>query len=228
MNVFHFAIVLLLVSSSAAGEESDGNWVLIRDFTRRVEAMGVSILPPRGQNWYMKRKQREKIDTILFRKQSERLSRSGHSIYAAVQSMPVERLTPYSRASIPLLERLAQWTVESVGPPGMVRIKEFSGRESLTDRGTCFRYRAVTEEYEDPPGSGSRFVSWFTGLECFHPDAPRVVSLTVGQRIRAGTEPRRLDGEVEGFLEFLQFKPLSLGQMRPPDSELILAARRAR
>jgi len=56
-----------------------------------------------------------------------------------------------------------------------------------------------------------------TGLTCFHPDVPRFIALTVGQRIPPGARVIRTDWEVRPFLEKLEFKPLALA--RGPSAE---------
>jgi len=208
-----FVLVLTLIPRPSRGQPDP--WILVRDFDTRIETAGVSVLPPRGLGWLMSRRENGPNRYIIFGKRSADVAQRGHSIIAIVHSEVTDNLSSSGPATLPLLEAMARRLIDSSGPPGAVRIRDFSGSASDIGGSICFRYRALTHEYEDPPPAGKRFFALTAGLTCLHPDVPRFIALTVGQRIPSESQPIQIEWEVRPFLEKPAFRPLALSAHPP-------------
>jgi hypothetical protein len=189
------------------GVEVVGAWLKVAEFHSRIEAPGVSVLPPRGSDWVMGRTQRGPHVYIHFVKTSRPPRPVEHLIGAGVHSEVLYERWPASHALLPTLEALAHRFETSDARRG--ETGDFGGTAHVVGGTTCFRYSARADGLAVPSSPNVRFGRQVTGLTCFHPSAPRLIRLRVYQRFPEGMEPLSIDSEVSPFYESLKFIPLA-------------------
>lgn len=175
--------------------------VPIADPTQRLEFEGFSILPPRGENWFMAppqlRKQLGPDVIVSFGKRLTPPSKT-HTVTATVRGGRV----PISAGShAEALQKIAQTYSEQTG-----RYRPLSVNTSLdgTPAPDCVRYDATVEDRGVPGYPDSLFVLDMHGLVCLHPDLPDVaIDIQYSQRRLQEEQPVSLEAEGEPFVKSL-------------------------
>jgi hypothetical protein len=198
-----------LVSALAVACAPGPRYTPVTDPTQRLEFQGFSILPPRGENWFISRSPSIPDPSwtlpVKFGK-SFRDSKT-HSFYAAAMTASLGNVTIESRTE--LLKHMAR--VFSVGEKGepqstplhtKVAFGKYLGRE-------CVRYEYITEDRSSRVHPGSVFILIRKGFIFLHPDSSSfLLRLEYSERYLRGEQSFSLEAEVEPFFRSLVFTPI--------------------
>lgn len=192
----------------------------ISDPAQRVEAPGVSVLPPRGDNW-----------DLFPASRGERIP-PGATLIRFVKRLPQSRvragwLTYTGVFALDLGEKnirdadefLQHFREEFRGGEGVMlthrqRLVSFEANLDDSLKATCARYARLTE-FRDPAEFGDAILLVATrGFFCWHPHWPRyAINVLYTQRYPTGQNPLALDDEVGAFLSsaiFPSSRPIAL------------------
>jgi hypothetical protein len=186
----------------------------IADPSRRVDAPGVSLLPPRGAHWILLPAARGEglppdATLIRFAKRLPRdRVRGGWLAYTGVFAVDLGEDT--IRDPDAFLEHFKD---EFRGGEGArlterQRLVSFEATRDDSLKATCARYARVTE-FRDPAEFGEAVLRVATrGMFCRHPHWPRyAINVLYTQRYPTGQAPAALDDEVEPHLGSVLFTP---------------------
>ena len=193
--------ILFLAAIGVGGTVSAGP-VPVTDSTRRVVLEVFSVLPPKGEDWFVLEQAANRIRFAkLFREAASR----GDTAFALVDALtlnvrfqsPAEFLEFVEKS--PIEDRVLQrWR-----PLGS-KFKLDSSRGS-----TCVQYEGAFEDAAVPQSPGSVFIINTHGFDCLHPHRPGVVvRISYGTRFLQGVPPPSIQAEVEPVLESLVFTPV--------------------
>ncbi len=190
------------------------------DPDQRVDAPGVSVLPPRGENWHLVPASRAEgippgATLIRFAKRLPPARvRAGWLTYTGV--FAVDLGEGKIRDADGFLEYFKE---EFRGGEGVVltrrqRLVSFEANLDDSLKATCARYARLTE-FRDPAEFGDAILLVATrGFFCWHPHWPRyAINVLYTERYPAGQKPLTPDGEVEPFLDHVTFtssRPIAL------------------
>ena len=182
---------------------------LVTNPTERMEFHGFSILPPRGEKWFL-------VDlpaplappwkrTVMFFKVVGKL----HSVYAAVDTADfpdVAAMTSTGRTAI--LQELRSEILEEFNP----RFKPLDVKASLDKclGYDCLRYKKVAEDHSPRDVPGYVLILTQEGFVVPHPHSPTFfiwVWVQYSQRFPPGQKPFPIEAELEPFLTSLAFTP---------------------
>jgi hypothetical protein len=203
-NVRTLAIALLAAAALGCATAGPGR---LADPSRRVDAPGVSVLPPRGGDWvFLPASQGEGIppEATLIRF-AKRLPphrvRSGWLTYTGVFAVDLGEGKIRDTDAF-----LRHFKEEFRGGEGAAlthrqRLVSFEAHRDDSLKATCARYTRVTE-FRDPVEFRDAILLVATrGLFCWHPDWPRyAINVLYTERYPAGQQPAALDDEVGPFL----------------------------
>lgn len=203
----------------------------IRDPTQRLDLPGVSVLPPKGANWFLTyvppKPDVPLVSLVTFvkkpREEPPTRPADARVIYARVTAADLQdpgmQAPPAFETPAAFLDWLKQSAEKRVGEmvTGRQRLIEHDATLDDSLGATCARYRRVTEL----PGLGSFRESVFIlatrGLFCLHPHWPRyLMDIGYTQLHLKGEGPLPLDAEVEPFLRspvFTSTRPMAQAPM---------------
>lgn len=195
-------IALALLTSCASGVR------LVTDANERVEKPGLSILPPRGEHWYLVE---AGSSAVVLTKVVPGRKPNTIVALAFVRDLGEPRFTT------PKVFRDWIHELEQKVEPGM---RLLSARHDLDPSGGPWRVRfSLRLEDRRVPGHGSQpFICEAHGYHDIHPRWPRYfVSVGVTQRTADGTQPLPIDSEVQPFLDSFRFSGEPLVGVSPVD-----------
>ena len=194
----------------------------ISDPTQRFELPGLSVLPPRGDNWFLASlpppEAVSAVRLVSFAKKlrEEPATRPADArlIYAEVLVWDLRDPVFQAPAAFQSSADFVQWAKEQFGNPRrqgemVTRRSRVLGVETAPDDSLgamCVRYRRSTERSEWAPFPDSIFIVVARGLYCLHPHWPRyMIDVSYTQLYLQGEEPLSPEAEVEPFLESPMF-----------------------
>lgn len=193
--------ILFLAAVGVGGAVSAGP-VPVTDSTQRFVFEVFSVLPPKGEDWFVLE---QAANRIRFAKLSRETASRGDTAFASADGLilnvrfqsPAEFLEFVEKS--PIQERVLQrWRPLRSG---------FKLDSSLGP--TCVQYEGVFEDAAVPQFPGSVFIINTRGFDCLHPHRPGVVvRITYGTRFLQGSQPPPIKAEVEPVLKSLVFTPI--------------------
>lgn len=210
---------LFLVGLIAAGCAVGPTATLVTNPDERLQFPGFSILPPKGENWFMvgPGAYENWAFPITFAKRlREKIERPAEAEmnFARVKTLNFGNVTFRNPAEI--LRYLAHDIVaqdlesQNRANPGL-GIKNFQVKASVEKYlgRDCVTYELSYEVHNWRPFPGFVFIMDGKGLLFLHPDSPTfVIGLEYYQRYLRGEKPYRVEPEVEPFLKSLVFTSL--------------------
>lgn len=186
----------------------------VADPTQRLHLPGFSILPPRGENWFIVQVPPHPgfpdVGVITF----------GKKLREGPPAEPAEALVIFARVNVWDLEDLRfdspttflQYMKEDFEKHlGLMvtarqRLRGFEATLDQSLGSMCVRY-SRSAEYSGVPGfAGSIFLLTTRGFRCLHAHWPRyMIDVGYSQRYLQGQGPLLIDPEVEPFLKSLVF-----------------------
>ena len=179
----------------------------VTDPTQRLQFQGFSILPPKGENWFIG----QGVGNVMFRKQLRETIKQPadlHTIVAQVWTRSLGDVTFESRME--LLQYLARELEKGMRQPTQ-RNTPLEVKLSLDKclGWDCARIDYTSEDRGLPSFPGSVFILTGHHFVFLHPDSPTlVIHVNYGQRYLRGQQPLPLEAEVESFLKSLVFTPI--------------------
>jgi hypothetical protein len=215
MTIPRTGLLFLLLGVIASGCAIGPTLTPITDPTQRLQFQGFSILPPKGENWFIAElpyptDPNWAVPVTFGKKLREKAQRPGeyHPIYVHVQTGSLGDVRFESRSE--LLQQLArQIEMELTTPTPRRRapqVRVFLDKWLGFD---CIRFESRAEDPMVPELPGFVFTFTRQGFIFLHPDAATfIVWLEYGQKYLKGQQPFALEAEVEPFLKSLEFAPL--------------------
>lgn len=189
--------------------------ISISDSTQRLEFQGFSILPPRGENWFVVEASSQPDPNLTYavvfsKRLRERVTRPAelHTITASVSTSSLGDVTFESRTE--LLQYLAREREKGWRRPTQ-RHTPLEVKVSLEKclGWDCVRIDYTAEDYGVPHFPGLVFILTGYDFIFLHPDTPTfVIYVNYGQRYLRGQQPLPLEAEVKSFLKSLAFTPI--------------------
>lgn len=206
MRIVQAWIILLYVGLGVVGCIGGPQLVPVTDPTQRLEFEGFSILPPKGENWFMAppalRKQQGPDMIVSFLKLATPPSKT-HTVAATVRGGRVP-ISAGSRAE--LLQKLAQVYFEQTGRHRPVSVTIAPNNTLAPD---CVRYDGTVEDRGVPGYPGSVYIMDMHGFVCLHSDLPdAAIDIQYSQRRLQEDPPLALEAEGEPFVKSLLFNRL--------------------
>jgi len=168
---------------------------------RRIELRGVSVLPPKGENWFLAPKAAGNVPGI-----------PGGVILAAFGKKPPDGQQRFGYAMVSVVD-LGASVSESAGAyvryvreemkqaTARQRVLDFEVSAASSPARDCARYRRTQE-------MDGNSIHLSAGIMCRHPHWSRYsVNISYGQRHLKGLQPLALEAEVEPFLSGVVFTP---------------------
>ena len=190
---------ILFLAAIGVGSAVSAGPVPVTDSTGRIVLEVFSVLPPKGEDWFVLE---QAANRIRFAKLSREAASRGDTAFASVDGLilnatfqsPAEFLEFVEKS--PIEERVLQrWRLLRSG---------FKLDSSLGP--TCVQYEGVFEDAAVPQFPGSVFIINTRGFDCLHPHRPGVVvRISYGTRFLQGIQPPSIEAEVEPFLKSLVF-----------------------
>jgi len=188
---------ILFLAAIGVGSAVSAGPVPVTDSTGRIVLEVFSVLPPKGEDWFVLE---QAANRIRFAKLSREAASRGDTasvdglILNATFQSPAEFLEFVEKS--PIEERVLQrWR-----PLG----SKFKLDSSLGS--TCVQYEGTFEDAAVPQFPGSVFIINTRGFDCLHPHRPGVVvRISYGTRFLQGIQPPSIEAEVEPFLKSLVF-----------------------
>jgi hypothetical protein len=169
---------------------------------RRLELRGLSVLPPKGESWFIVPKLAGEVPgvsggviLVAFAKKPP-ADAGPRVLYALVSTYDLGSSVPENPGAFlrHVREELKQGTARQ-------RVLDLQASLESNPAPTCARYRRASEMDENS-------ILLTAGIMCRHPHWSRyAVDLSYGQRYRKGMQPLPLEAEVEAFLGGVQFTP---------------------
>lgn len=187
----------------------------IIDPMQRLQFRGFSILPPRGDNWFMDASPVNPGDPnwtwdvvfVKYLKVPATRPAELKSVVASVRTRSLGDVKFESRTE--LLQQLARELLEVFQRVPQSRLLKSKASLEKCLGWDCVRYEAIQEDYSSRLFPGSVFILNVLGFLYLHPDSTaHIVALEYSQRYLKGEMPARLEAEVEPFLKSLAFGPL--------------------
>lgn len=205
-------IIFFLVSSSAFGCAVGPALTPIADLRQRFDSQGFSVLPPRGENWYVMWQEFRGSPVIVFHKVlRERIIKQGHTIAAAVHSVKYEDILAEQEPTSPRFRPLEY----------KISLDNYLGWD-------CVKYSFTAEDYGVPHFPGTVFILSGEGFFFLHPHHPTIViHIVSSQRFIRGERPIKIESEVQPFLKSLLFtsiRGLETGRLSPEEMRRRLEA----
>lgn len=222
MRIVRLSIILLGVGLGVVGCAGGPQLIPVTDPTQRLEFEGFSILPPKGENWFMAPpalRQQQGPDVIVsFLKLATPPSKT-HTVAATVRGGRV----PFSAGSrAELLQKFAQASFEQTKRNRPVSVNISPDRILSPD---CVRYDATVEDRGVPGYPGSIYILDQHGFICLHPGLPdAAINIQYSQRRLQEEPPLALKTEGEPFVKSFLFKRLPGRSSPSKDFDLIDAA----
>lgn len=187
----------------------------IIDPMQRLQFRGFSILPPRGDNWFMDASPINPCvpdwtcDVVFVKYLKVPATRPAEfkSVVVSARTRSLGDVKFESRTE--LLQQLARELLEHYGREPQSRFLKSKASLEKCLGWNCVRYEATVEDYSSRFFPGSVFIVNLLGFLYLHPDSTAsIVALEHSQRYLKGEMPPRLEAEVEPFLKSLVFGPL--------------------
>ena len=215
MRLLRSALFFLLFGLVAPGCAIGPRITPVTDPTQRLQFPGFSILPPKGDSWFIV----ESLPTppnwtlhvALLKKLRETIKRPSefHLIYAFVKTQSLGNVTFGNRTE--LLQYLAQALEnENRGNPDP-RVRNLESKASLDKYlgWDCIRYEIRWESHNPPAFPGFIFLHTVRGFQFLHPDSSTlVIDISYSERYLRGQQSIPLEAEIEPFLRSLVFTPV--------------------
>jgi hypothetical protein len=199
----------------------------VTEFTKRHECQGFSVLPPKGENWFIGPSTMSTITAMspefgpplcefLFVKMLGRITRpeEAHTIFALASISQVNVGFQTSEEFLRFVERL-------IKENSLPRLRLLVSKAWLDDSlgSVCVRYERTVEDVGVPQFPGSVFFETDKGFFCIHPRASRfVVIVTYSQRFLKGQRPLSLEQEIEPVFKSLTFTSVEQMNRAQPSS----------
>jgi len=201
------AVLAVLVAAVLMGQARRPRATAITNPTERLEFHGFSILPPKGERWFIVEPQTAPVPpwkwTVVFFKVVSKI----HSIHAWVMTTDLRYVADVtSKSRIVLLQDLASAGLEYDDP----RFKPIDVKTSLDEclGYDCVTYKQVVEVHSPRDFSGSVLIMTRQGFIVPHPYSPTsYVWFEYSQRFPRGQKPFPIEAELEPFLTSLAFTP---------------------
>ena len=206
MRIVRVWIILLGMGLSVVGCAGGPQLIPVTDPTQRLEFEGLSILPPRGEGWFIAppalRRQQGADMIVSFLKLATPPSKT-HTVAATVRGGRVP-ISAGSRAE--LLQKYTQGYSEQTNRNRPVSVNISPDRTLAPD---CVRYDVTVEDRGVPSYPGSVYIIDMHGFVCLHPDLPdAVIDIQYSQRRLQEDPPLSLEAEGEPFVKSLLFTRL--------------------
>ncbi len=188
----------------------------ISDPTRRLELPGLSVLPPKGDDWFLasvpQYKDSSAVQLVVFVKKvrDEPVTRPADArlMYARVNVWDLQHPGYEAPTAFQSSAHFVKWVKEGFATRqkgDMVsRRQRLLGAEATADDSfgaTCVRYSRSTELIGWAHFTESTFILITRGLYCLHPHWPGyIIDVGYTQQHLEGEEPLPLEAEVEPFL----------------------------
>jgi len=203
-------IILLGVGLGVVGCAGGPQLIPVTDPTQRLEFEGFSVLPPRGEHWFMAppalRKQQGPDVIVSFLKLATPPSIT-HTVAAVVRGGRILHISAGSRAE--LIQKLAQDYSDKFSQTGRNRPVSVNISLDRTLAPDCVRYDVTLEDRGVPLYPGSIFILDQHGFLCLHPDlSDAAIDIQYSQRRLQEDPPLSLEAEGEPFVKSLMFNKL--------------------
>ena len=198
-------VSLAVLAGCAPTSQPRQDLPLAVDPARRLELPGLSVLPPRGENWFIAPRVSgvpgvPAVNLAAYAKRPPPEA-PDRVVYARVN---VWDLGPWRLDSQDAFLRFVREDLERGTPRQRVLALELGPASSPAP--TCARYRRTAELRGAPGFPDATFVLTTAGVWCLHPHWPRYgIDLVYGQRYRQGLEPLPVEADVEPFLRGVVF-----------------------
>lgn len=204
MRIVRVWIILLGVGLGMVGCAGGPQLIPVTDPTQRLEFGGFSILPPRGEDWFIAppalRRQQGADMIASFLKLATPPSKT-HTVAATVRGGRVP-ISAGSRAE--LLRKIAQDYSKETNRNRPVSVNISPDKTLAPD---CVRYDVTAEDHGVPGYPDSVYIMDMHGFICLHSDYPDVaIDIQYSQRRLQEEPPLFIDAEGEPFLKSLRFK----------------------
>lgn len=202
--LFGCAATQLLYEAMTGGQEQ--GWTPVTAPTQRLEFPGFSILPPRGDNWFIAPSMSLAPNVTYVAAFAKQTRERTYTIRAAVLTVDMkdERFgspTEFLR----VVERAIEEEMKT-SPRHRLLASRVSLESSLGSN--CVVYDQTVEDSGVPQFPGSIFILTMHGFRCAHPHWPRyVIDVGYSQRVPRGDQTLSVEAEVEPFLKSLMFTP---------------------
>ncbi len=201
------AVLAVLVAAVLIGQARRPRATPITNPTERLEFQGFSILPPRGERWFIVEPQAAPVPpwkwAVVFFKVVAKI----HSIHAWVMTTDLRYVADVtSKSRTELLQDLASAGLEYENP----RFKPIDVKTSLDEclGYDCVRYKQVVEVHSPRDFSGSVLIMIREGFIVPLPHSPTsYIWFEYSQRFPRGQKPFPIEAELEPFLTSLAFTP---------------------
>lgn len=206
MRIVRVWIILLGMGLSVVGCAGGPKFIPVTDPAQRLEFEGLSILPPRGEGWFIAppalRNQQGPGIIVSFLKLATPPSKT-HTVAATVRGVWVP-IPAESRTE--LLPKMAQVYSKQTNRNRPVSVNISPDKTLAPD---CVRYDVTAEDRGVPGYQGSVYLMDMHGFICLHPDLPdAVIDIQYSQRRLQDEPPLSLESEGEPFLKSLLFNKL--------------------
>lgn len=205
-------ITLGLITAASAGTDAD--LTPIHDPTQRLELPGLSVLPPKGENWFIRSLPalgNPAVALVGFVKKLGERPPTGATdarlISARVIVYDLRDPIMQAPAAFESATALADWLKQEAEklPRGMLTDRQRLIQQDATPDNsfgaTCAQYRRVTELSGWGQFQGSVFILNTRGWFCLHPHWPQyMIDAGNTQLHLKGEEPVSLETEIEPFL----------------------------
>ncbi len=199
-------IILLCVGLGVVGCVGGPQFIPVTDPTQRLEFEGLSILPPRGEDWFIAppalRRQQGADMIASFLKLATPPSKT-HTVTATVRGGRVS-VSAGSRSE--LLQKIAQGYSKETNRNRPVSVNVSPDKTLSPD---CVRYDITAEGHGIPGYPDSVYIMDMHGFVCLHPDSPdAAIDIQHSQRRLQEDSLLTLEAEGEPFVKSLLFTRL--------------------
>jgi hypothetical protein len=194
----HTLALFFLAALSSCAHQDPYNFVPVAP--DRIEHLGVSLLPPPGDNWFVAEQRDLNEWRLLFsRKLPDMKTDSGLFIMVVVDALPVEFHQQFATEQT-LLEGLRR-RLEGPGPAHLTTVAGNSAQITV-DGSTAVRHTRTSEE------SGGAVIVDSESIALAHPKDPTLgVMISLSCRHDAGAPSVPLSQLAAAFLQQLHFGP---------------------
>lgn len=200
-SLLFFATII----SVSKGFAAEPGLIPITDPTRRFEFEGFSILPPKGENWFMPSVELLQKQGVTNGVQFWKMLTPPSVTHTIVANVSAVKVPMPSRSRAELLQELAQVKERemSTGRHRLISIKTTLDNSLGSD---CLRYDVSAEDRGALVNQGSVYILDTHGFACLHPDITSyLIEAEYSQRRLQGEQPLSLEAEGEAFLKTLVF-----------------------
>lgn len=208
MNLFSAWSPLFFATfvSVSAGWAAIPDLIPVTDPNQRLEFEGFSILPPKGENWFMAPPELLRGQDVKKAAEFVKMFTPPSVTHTIVARVTAAKIPVPSKSRVELLQDIAQAKKQdmSTGRHRLITIKTALDKSLGSD---CLRYDVTAEDRGALMYPGSVYIVDIHGFTCFHPDSTSyLIQAEYSQRRLQEEAPLSLEAEGEAFLKDLVFR----------------------